>query len=53
MMCHIIGFPPLSTIGFGVRYDASLMRVPIAAGEDHGLHVFGIHLDSGPTVKRS
>jgi hypothetical protein len=23
------------------------------AGEDHGFHVFGIHLDSGLTVKRS
>src|SRR5262245_3096414 len=29
MMCHKIGLPPISTIGFGLRWDSSDMRVPI------------------------
>src|SRR3990167_561757 len=28
MMCQRIGFPPISTIGFGLRCVSSLMRVP-------------------------
>ena len=28
MICHKIGNPPISIIGFGRRCDSSLMRVP-------------------------
>src|SRR6266496_6204905 len=28
MMCQRIGRPPISIIGFGLRWDSSLMRVP-------------------------
>src|SRR5215831_19354010 len=28
MMCQSIGRPPTSIIGFGLRWDSSLMRVP-------------------------
>ena len=28
MMCQMIGFPPISTIGFGIRWEVSLRRVP-------------------------
>src|SRR6266850_1129531 len=28
MMCQMIGLPPISTIGLGLRCDSSLIRVP-------------------------
>src|SRR2546428_6339793 len=28
MMCHRIGRPPISIMGFGLRWDSSLIRVP-------------------------
>src|SRR5688500_8334745 len=29
MMCQMIGLPPISIMGFGRRWDSSLMRVPM------------------------
>ena len=28
MICHKIGLPPISTIGFGFKWLSSLIRVP-------------------------
>ena len=28
-MCHMIGLPPISIIGFGLRWDSSEIREPI------------------------
>ena len=37
MMCHRIGFPPISTIGLG-RHGLLADAGAHASGEDHGLH---------------
>ena len=46
MTCHIIGFPPISTLGLGLSYDASLFHVPVPPARIKA----GMSLASIPTV---
>src|SRR6267378_3111968 len=44
MMCHRIGLPPISIIGFGLRPDSSLMRVPMPPARiTHFIDLFVAH----------
>src|SRR6218665_1770717 len=38
MMCQRIGRPPISVIGFGVRWDSGGIGGPEPAGEQYGFH---------------
>ena len=41
-MCHIIGFPPISIIGFGFRSDSSEILVPKPPAKITAFNIFTI-----------